>query len=473
MRISFTLAALLTIVGATACDSGDPPPPMPLPDQVLNEKTDGYKGLWYRLGMDYQYGDRYSGGLGNYSSNHVPKAVYVEEANKTFFVYGGTRSPHERHLLTMVSYYDHEKHLVPRPTVVLDKSGVDDIHDNPAIAVDDKGFVWVFVSGRGSATQPRHGYKFRSAEPYSVESFERVAEEEMTYIQPWFVPGRGFFHLFTKYTDGRELYWETSADGRTWSEDHKLAGIEGHFQVSGQRGSKVGTFFNRHPGGGVDRRTDLYYAQTEDFGATWTTVDGRLLDLPLSSVVNPARVIDYDSQDRLQYTLDLNWDGDGNPILLYITSSSVEPGPRGDPREWTITHWNGSEWSSHVITTSNHNMDMGSLYVEEGVWRVIGPTEVGPQPWGTGGEVAIWESRDEGRSWERTARVTDKSVFNHSYVRRPVNARDPFYAFWADGNPNELSESRLYFTTSTGDRLWMLPYEMGEEFGMPIEITKP
>ena len=247
MWISFTLAALLTIGSATACDSGDLPPPMPLPDQVLNEKTDGYRGLWYRLGMDYQYGDRYSGGLGNYSSNHVPKAVYVEEVDKTFFVYGGTRSPHERHLLTMVSYYDHEEHLVPRPTVVLDNSGVDDIHDNPAIAVDDKGFVWVFVSGRGSATQPRHGYKFRSAEPYSVESFERVAEEEMTYIQPWFVPGRGFFHLFTKYTDGRELYWETSADGRSWSEDHKLAGIEGHFQVSGQRGSKVGTFFNRHP----------------------------------------------------------------------------------------------------------------------------------------------------------------------------------------------------------------------------------
>ena len=29
--------------------------------------------------------------------------------------------------------------------------------------------------------------------------------------------------MFTKYTKGRELYWETSPDGRTWSDDRKLA----------------------------------------------------------------------------------------------------------------------------------------------------------------------------------------------------------------------------------------------------------
>ena len=471
MRIAIALSALFAI----ACNGGAPPPSAPPPDQVvqvLNEKADGYKGLWYRLGLDYEYGDRYSGGLGTYSANHVPKAVYAEEVNKTFFVYGGTSSADERHLLIMASYYDHGRHRVPRPTIVLDKNGVDDIHDNPAIALDDEGFVWVFASGYGLPSEQRPGYKFRSTEPYAVDAFELVTEREMTYVQPWFIPGRGFLHLFTRYTDGRELYWETSSDGRTWLPDQKLAGIEGHFQVSGRLGSKVGTFFNRHPGGRTNRRTDVYYAQTEDVGATWTTVDGQPLAIPLTTPVNPARVLDYDSQDRLQYTLDLNWDGDGNPMLLYITSSSVEPGPGGNPREWTLTRWNGAEWVSTVITTSNHNMDMGGLYVDADVWRVIGTTEPGPQPWGVGGEVAVWESRDEGRAWARTALATANSVFNHSYVRRPVDARDPFYAFWADGNPDQLSESRLYFTTSTGDQLWMLPYEMGEGLlGEPIEVT--
>ena len=54
----------------------------------------------------------------------------------------------------------------------------------------------------------------------------------MTYPQPSFVPGLGWFHLFTKYTKGRELYWETSPDGVTWSNDRKLAGMGGHYQTS-------------------------------------------------------------------------------------------------------------------------------------------------------------------------------------------------------------------------------------------------
>ena len=43
-----------------------------------------------------------------------------------------------------------------------------------------------------------------------------------------------------------------------------------------------------------------------------------------------------------------------------------------------------------------------------------------------------------------------------------MNARDPFFAFWADGNPAKLSPSRLYFTDSTGKRVWRLPYTFPE-----------
>ncbi len=30
-------------------------------------------------------------------------------------------------------------------------------------------------------------------------------------------------------------------------------------------------------------------------------------------------------------------------------------------------------------------------------WRIIGPTETGPQPFNPGGEIAMWTSRDQGR----------------------------------------------------------------------------
>ena len=35
---------------------------------------------------------------------------------------------------------------------------------------------------------------------------------------------------------------------------------------------KLGTFFNRHPNGNVDKRTDLYYVETRDLGKTWRNV---------------------------------------------------------------------------------------------------------------------------------------------------------------------------------------------------------
>src|SRR5690606_38109107 len=102
-------------------------------------------------------------------------------------------------------------------------------------------------------------------------------EEEMTCPQPWNTDF-GYFHFFTKYTGVRQLYFETSADGIHWSVDKQLAAIpvktgeqSGHYQTSNVfKGKKLGTFFNRHPQGNVDKRTDLYYVQTEDFGLTWT-----------------------------------------------------------------------------------------------------------------------------------------------------------------------------------------------------------
>jgi hypothetical protein len=456
-RLKFSMMLIAIAVLAATYSAAEP---------IINStKADGYKGIWFTLGQFLEYGDKYSGGLGTYTAKHIPLAVYSPEVNKTFFVYGGTTGAEERHLLIMASFYDHSTGTVPKPTIVHDKEGVNDPHDNGSILLDAGGHVLVFVSGRG---RHRPGFKYRSVEPYSVEAFERILEEEFTYPQPWLIPGKGILHCFTKYTNGRELYWETSADGRTWTEDRKLAGMGGHYQVSREQNGRVITAFNYHPGGNVDKRTNLYYAETSDFGETWHTVGGKVLKTPLEETHNPALVRDYEAEKRLVYMKDINFDAEGRPVILVITSSSYKPGPEGDPRTWTVVHWNGTDWEFHEVTHSSHNYDMGSLYVEpHGVWRIIGPTEPGPQPIGTGGEMALWLSRDEGKSWTKLRDITHNSSRNHAYARRPVNAHPDFYAFWADGNPDALSESHLYFTNQTGDQVWELPYEMKEDNAAP------
>jgi hypothetical protein len=433
----------------------------------MNTRLDGYHGIWFELGQKSRYGDKYSGGLGTYTAKHVPLAVHAPQVHKTFFTYGGTTAPDQRHLLIMASCYDHDRHVVPRPTLVHDKQGVDDPHDNAAICLDEHGHVWIFVSGRG---RRRPGFKYRSREPFSVDDFERVSEEEMTYPQPWWIEGEGFVHLFTKYTGVRELYWNRSRDGRRWTDHRKLAGMGGHYQTSRRRGRRIVTAFNMHPDGDVDRRTNLYFAQTDDLGETWRTITGEPIDTPMTDPDASALVRDYRREGRLVYMKDIGFDADGRPVILCVVSGHHQPGPGGDPRIWTVVHWTGEAWAFHEVARSTHNYDTGSLDVAGETWRVIGPIDPGPQHWGAGGEIAIRTSTDRGRSWRHGRPLTHDSPLNHNYVRRPIDAAPEFDAFWADGDPDALSPSRLYFTDRAGSAVWRLPTEMATDLAEPQAI---
>jgi hypothetical protein len=167
------------------------------------------------------------------------------------------------------------------------------------------------------------------------------------------------------------------------------------------------------------------------------------------------------------YLKDINFDAAGRPIVLYLTSDGYEPGPKNDPRTWLTAQWTGDSWRRHRFTASDHNYDFGSLYIEDGLWRIIAPTEPGPQPYGSGGEIVMWTSRDGGKSWTKVKQLTHDSKLNHTYPRRPVDANSQFYALWADGNPLERSESHLYFTDREGSHVWRLPEKIESEFTKP------
>lgn len=436
---------------------------------VAQLRDDGYRGIWYsNQPSGDAYGFKYSGGFATYPQQQLPIAIYSAQANKTFFCYGG-RSREKNELLHMVSYFDHATGEVPRPTILLNKR-TDDAHDNPTIMLDDAGHVWIFSAAHGTA---RPAWIHRSQRPWSVDEFEQIVETNFSYAQPWWLPGRGFLFLHTRYQAGRGLFWMSSLDGRQWDQPQGLAHIElGDYQISWRRVDRLATIFDYHPRPvGLNARSNIYYVETRDFGRTWTTVTGEPLKVPLTETVNAARVYDSRAENRLVYLKDLNFDPAGNPVLLYLTSGGYESGPQHGPRPWFTLHWTGQEWRRRAFTTSDHNYDHGSLAIDSaGVWTIIAPTEPGPQPWTTGGEMVLWRSTDEGTHWSKVRQLTTLSRFNHTYARRPVDAHPDFFAIWADGNPLELSESRLYFTNRDGTAVWRLPTSMQSDRARPEQV---
>ncbi|MBQ9874136.1 MAG: BNR-4 repeat-containing protein [Thermoguttaceae bacterium] len=480
---------------------------------LLNAKDSGYRGIWYyNQKLQNEYVFKYSGGLGTYPANHYPFSVYRPEVDKTFFCYGGT-DPGESTLWHEVGVYDHKTKKVSRPTILLDKE-TEDAHDNPVTSVDDEGRIWVFSTSHGTG---RPSYIHRSVRPYDISEFEKVDPTKLvdgspvpmtnfSYVQIWNVPQRGFFSLFTTYDRRlvaevdpnskaqRLLALMSSADGVSWSAWKPLAAIEiGHYQNArvfydldkkagdGKPSVKIGTSFNYHPavakgnrGTGLNWRTNLYYMESDDLGATWKTVDGTVLKTPLLDSNNPAKIYDYESENLNVYITDLQYDPNGYPIIAYVTSKGFESGPEMGPRIFRVARWIGDKWEFSDVCQVDNNYELGMIYPEEakeGVLRLIGSFEDGPQAYNTGGEISQWVSRDNGKTWKKEFQLTEKSAVNQCFPRRTIDASPEFYAFWAEGNGREKSISTLRFSTKDG-KIYALPREMKEDWESPIEIRQ-
>lgn len=448
---------------------------------TLNAKADGYRGIWYmNQPSEDEYVYKYSGGLGTYCAKHKPFAIYSKQANKTFFCYGGATASNNRKLLHMVSFFDHDTNTVPKPTILLDKQ-TDDAHDNPVISIDGEGHIWIFSTSHGRA---RPSYIHRSKRAFDIEEFELISATRVTddgrqpitnfsYMQVWHCDN-GFHAFFTRYDypAARTLCFMHSDNGISWSRWQRLAAInEGHYQVSGLGTAKVGSMFNYHPAGkGLNWRTNLYFIETSDQGKTWQTVEGRNLNLPLEDTQNEALVVNYEEQGLNVYLKDLRFDREDRPVLLYVTSKGYQSGPANDPRTWRLARWTGKEWKLSSITTSDNNYDMGELWMlKADDWRVLGPTEQGPQPYNPGGEVAMWKSTDQGVTWSKMRQLTQASDRNHTYVRRALNSHADFVAIWADGHGRQPSESRLYFANVLGD-VFQLPKNMASDHARPERL---
>ena len=443
--------------------------------------VNGFHGIWYSVGpSNDQYAYKYSGGLGTYTHQTSPLAIYVSKVERTFFVYGGT-SGIDNSLINCISYYDHKTRNLARPRQIRYVGGNDN-HQNITLASDENGYLYVFANSHGDGGT---GNLYKSSQPYSIaefdeiplpaEVFENTAAKPkvvLSYSNPFYVAGSGLLTVYNQYHDGRAVHVATSRDGHRWT-DHKLLDTnQGHYTVARQNGRSIGVMADFHRNGSLDHRTNLYYLQTLNFGKTWSNAAGAVLSTPLTTRDNPALVHNYYAEDKLVYMKDIDFDAGGNPLLLFLTVSDRDEqghlsGQHPGGRMLHTAHWMGGRWQIRDMVATDHNYDHGELWVEsDGSWRITGAFLDGPQKYGTGGEVGVWTSRDLGDSWQLLQRLTRNSEFNHTYARYPVNAHRDFFAFWADGNAFAPSASHLYFATRQGV-VYRMPDQIDGDFAAP------
>src|SRR4029077_20870149 len=104
-----------------------------------------------------------------------------------------------------------------------------------------------------------------------------------------------------------------------------------------------------------------------------------------------------ESKHLLVYLKDIQFDSRGNPIVVYVESFSAEAAGEHATRTWLLARFTQDGWRTSKITTSDHNYDFGQLYIDsDKVFRLLAPTDPGPQPHMTGGEIVAWLSEDAG-----------------------------------------------------------------------------
>jgi hypothetical protein len=93
--------------------------------------------------------------------------------------------------------------MVSRPTVIYDKGDMDNPHDDLTIMIDDNGYIWVFVSGRGNK---RKGIKLRSNEPYDINAFTQVSTE--VFATPRYGIPKMVFPIFYQVYRGQGIVFQ-------------------------------------------------------------------------------------------------------------------------------------------------------------------------------------------------------------------------------------------------------------------------
>jgi len=333
-----------------------------------------------------------------------PQALrYVGTHNRTYVVYQDAGYDPK------IMYFDHTTETWSLPVKVAE-SPIDDNHGCPALLIDQNGYLHVFYGCH--ATAMKHA-KSDSAEDISAWTVQADVDANATYPIAR-IASNGDIYVFYRSGD-LSAFRKSTDDGATWEAEVAFINLgAGRGVYQGQ--VVIGSDDSLHIiwcnfVDAITDRQNIYYAYSTDGGSNWKAKDGTDLGAVITLAEANANCLVYDSTGDPAVIYSAPWTMSGHGCDLRLDASD-EPfitfvhGKAGD--EWQIgfARWNVGtvSWDTFDITTSSLPFGFATLdYVNAtDVKAYCRVNSVAGQ------SIELWESVDNGGTWNRTSILTGK-----------------------------------------------------------------
>jgi len=204
---------------------------------------------------------------------------YEGTYNRTYFTYtdGDGSSSY------LIRYFDHDTDEFSSETN-LGNYGSEDDHVAPTIAINQSGYIFVFISGHSDNTMQVR----RSTNPESISSFQSAVNIDTTgtttYPKPWVMENDTIavsYRDTSTSPDHQDIAFSTDS-GASWTVKQLTDSGSFAMQYCEQTDTDYVHFVYTDPVDTTGDRTDLYYAYSDDGGYTWYDSDDTEIAWPLN-----------------------------------------------------------------------------------------------------------------------------------------------------------------------------------------------
>lgn len=299
--------------------------------------------------------------------------------------------------------------LVARRSEDYNATASDIQHGNPAICIDQKGYVHLFYGAHNTPMCYR-----RSTSPENILNWTSKitigAASLATYPNPVVLKDNTIFLLYRQDIGGgqkRSSFTKSTDGGNTWSSETVLitpSSTKWIYPVCCVAGDEASGSQSVHILTAVRDDTtktfvNLNYMYSPDQGTTWKFIDGTTLSLPIDQTA--VDVVEPDSS----YPADLRLDSQGNRLICFNESGTIK-----------FVKYEGGTWNISTVSTDPENIYEPSWLdiIDDNTLDIY--TVDGYNSSYRGGNIVRYRSNDGGNTWAKAEDITTGGGSVYSYA---------------------------------------------------------